>query len=250
MDLFHIHTYRCKHASEEFDEDYVKTAISLGATSITFTDHTPFPFNPFGNRMDIEELDEYISSLNSLKEKYADKINVKIGLEVEYLPEFINFYQELKSKGLILILGQHFYCHEDGEFSFTDDREYNKKNEHIGCGKAILEGINTGLFDVISHPDRIFRRLNEWNRKAESMAKNIIFAASEKQIPLEINLSSYEKFVTKTNKTYWKEEFWDLAKSSNLPLKFICGLDAHSTDELKSRVKYLNDERILKIIKL
>ena len=41
--IFHIHTYRCGHASNESDEAYVRKAIELGAESITFTDHTPFP---------------------------------------------------------------------------------------------------------------------------------------------------------------------------------------------------------------
>ena len=51
--IFHIHTSRCKHASDESDEEYVKTALTLGAETITFTDHSPFLGNPFGNRMDI-----------------------------------------------------------------------------------------------------------------------------------------------------------------------------------------------------
>lgn len=41
--IFHVHTYRCGHASDETDEDYVKRAVELGADSITFTDHAPFP---------------------------------------------------------------------------------------------------------------------------------------------------------------------------------------------------------------
>ena len=57
-DFFHVHTRRCKHGSEESDETLVKKAISLGAKRITFTDHVPFPENPFGNRMDFEELEE------------------------------------------------------------------------------------------------------------------------------------------------------------------------------------------------
>ena len=55
-DFFHVHTRRCKHGSEETDETLVKKAISLGAKRITFTDHVPFPENPFENRMDFEEL--------------------------------------------------------------------------------------------------------------------------------------------------------------------------------------------------
>ena len=48
---FHVHTYRCGHAENISDETYVKKAIELGVKSIWFTDHAPFPDNPFGARM-------------------------------------------------------------------------------------------------------------------------------------------------------------------------------------------------------
>lgn len=54
-ELFHVHTYRCKHAGDEREIEYVKRAIELGASGITFTDHAPFPGNPFGHRMQMEE---------------------------------------------------------------------------------------------------------------------------------------------------------------------------------------------------
>ncbi len=90
-DIFHVHTYRCGHAANVADEMYILKAIELGAVSITFTDHAPFPGNPFGNRMDIQQLPEYLQTLNSLKEKYKNVIEIKTGLEVEYLPHF-EFY--------------------------------------------------------------------------------------------------------------------------------------------------------------
>lgn len=45
--VFHVHTYRCGHASKDMDEMYVKRVLSMGADSITFTDHAPFPGDPF-----------------------------------------------------------------------------------------------------------------------------------------------------------------------------------------------------------
>ena len=61
--IFHVHTFRCKHGSDELDEDYIKTALSLGAQKITFTEHCPFPGNPFRKRMDLDQLPEYIKTL-------------------------------------------------------------------------------------------------------------------------------------------------------------------------------------------
>ena len=62
---FHIHTSRCGHASADPVESYVQTALQLGLQSITFTDHAPFPNNPFRGRMQMNELDAYEAELRS-----------------------------------------------------------------------------------------------------------------------------------------------------------------------------------------
>ena len=221
-EIFHVHTYRCKHASEERDWEYIEKAIELGATKITFTDHAPFPGNPFGNRMDIEQLPEYLDTLQSLKEKYQNKIIVKIGLEVEYLPSFQEYYQELKDNEILdmLIIGQHFFEIEKGEYSFHSN---NREDEYIGLAKASIDGMKTGLFSVLAHPDRIFRRKKQWDHELDKTARQMIDAAIANEVILESNLSSARK-----ENQYWNE-FWDMVPEK---AKVIVGVDAHSVSEL------------------
>ena len=83
--IFHVHTARCKHGSDESDEAFVKTAVALGASKITFTDHSPFPGDSFKNRMGMSQLPEYIASLKSLKDKYRGTIEIEIGLEMRWI---------------------------------------------------------------------------------------------------------------------------------------------------------------------
>ena len=94
-EIFHVHTWRCGHAGEEREEEYIKAAIRLGAKQITFTDHAPFPGNLFRGRMKMEELPEYEDTLWELRAKYQGKIQVRIGLEAEYLPGFQSYYEKL-----------------------------------------------------------------------------------------------------------------------------------------------------------
>ena len=227
--IFHIHTFRCKHASDEADERYVLKAIELGANKITFTDHCPFPQNPFGNRMDIEQLDEYLSSLWGLKEKYKSRIEIEVGLEIEYLPSFDGFYRELRANPKIqfMLLGQHFFEHENGEMSFMDEGEA-KKNEAAGCMDAMTKALDTGLFDAIAHPDRCFRRRKSWTPDMESLSLSLIKKAVRKSVPLEVNMSSCKH---RHSKYFWKE-FWTLAEKEGA--KTIVGLDAHSTEEMQA----------------
>ena len=64
-EAFHIHTVHCGHASADPAEAYVQAACRLGLKRVTFTDHGPFPGNPFSGRMRIEELDDYEKELKA-----------------------------------------------------------------------------------------------------------------------------------------------------------------------------------------
>lgn len=223
-ELFHIHTRRCGHAEDIDDEVIVQKALAVGAERIVFTDHAPFPGNPFGNRMNFEQLEEYIDAINNLKIRYSDQIEVMCGLEVEYLPSFDQYIKSLRENtGIdILILGQHMYEIPGtiGEYSFTLE---DKSKEHIFLAEAIIEGMNTGYFDVVAHPDRIFRRCEEWATECEQISRQIIESAMKNSIPLEKNYSSLK------HKNHYKQEFWNLIGSV---IKTVKGIDAHSLSDI------------------
>ena len=226
--LFHVHTFRCGHAEEVPDEEYIKRAIELGAEGIWFTDHAPFPGDLFGNRMLYAELPEYIDTLQALKEKYRQQLEVHIGLETEYFPAFdkAGYYRELRENpGLEnLILGQHMAEDVPGKYTYSWDKERLKAEEYLALGKAILQGMESGYFEVVAHPDRIYRRRKAWDDAMGQMAERIIAAAKKYDLPLELN----EAFKQRKNQ-YW-EGFWNLAQGR---VKMVRGLDAHSLEELK-----------------
>ena len=224
-DIFHVHTFRCGHAEEINDEAYIQKAIEYGATGIWFTDHAPFPGDPFGNRMKYDELEEYISALSHYKKAYSDSISVHIGLEIEYFPSFESYYKELRTNSDIemLLLGQHMAETVPGKYTFSWDKERLKKEEFLALGNAIVEGIETGYFDAVAHPDRIFRRCKLWNDDMQSVSEEIIHAAQKQAIPLEINVSSM------TQKHHFWQQFWASVPSD---VQKIIGVDAHSVQEM------------------
>lgn len=231
MHIFHVHSYRCAHAENVPDEAYVKKAIGLGASDIWFTDHAPFPGDPFGWRMVYSDLEEYLSTLSKLKRQYSN-IRIHIGLETEYFPHFdkMGYYRELCALPDLemLLLGQHM-AEVPGDplrYSFSESEEFLDKNEFKLLGNAIVQGAKTGYFDVIAHPDRIFRRCSAWNTETEKMAADIIQTATAMQIPLEMNLASVE------NPDLYKPQFWRLVPED---AKRVVGYDAHSLDELEIR---------------
>ena len=69
-------------------EDYVKEALNLGMKSMGFSSHVPLPFEcPWSMRK--EHLPNYIKEVRSLKKKYEDRIQLYVGLEVDYVPDIM-----------------------------------------------------------------------------------------------------------------------------------------------------------------
>lgn len=226
LELFHVHTYRCGHAGIARDEQYVDTAIELGASRIVFTDHTPFPGNPFPNRMNYEQLPEYIASISSLKEQYKNKIEIMCGLEVEYLPSYCDYYLQLRQiPGIdLLIVGQHFFEHEPGVYSIKDT---DKTYEFEGQCHAMAQAISSGIFDVIAHPDRSFRASAKLGERELAAVKELIqalAACSPDSRPfMEHNISSMQ------SRNFYKKEFWELMPDY---VNTTIGIDAHHPDDL------------------
>lgn len=223
--IFHVHGYRCKHVSDERENEYIQKAFELGAKEIVFTDHAPFPGNPFNYRMAMEELKEYVGTLNVLQQQYKGMIEIEVGLEIEYIPTYIDYYRELKEKWKldILLLGQHFSLLADGSYTF--DLE-NKSDEAHYLAQGIVEGMESGLFDVVAHPDQIFRRKKQWDFESVELSRQIKECAEHTGVVLEKNISNM--FEKKRKHLYW-QEFW-MALSGEI--KVIYGVDAHSVGEM------------------
>ena len=99
---YHSHTYRCGHADLDMkDEKYILEYIKMGFKKVAFTDHCPekneIDKRP-NMRMKYEQKNDYIDSINELKRKYANQIEIESGYEIEYLPGEEENLKELKRK--------------------------------------------------------------------------------------------------------------------------------------------------------
>ena len=84
--LSNIHTHTNLSDGSHPAEEYVQSALAAGFTSIGFTDHSPLPFeNTFALRE--EKVQEYCDLILNLKKKYESRIDVLLGMEVDYIPE-------------------------------------------------------------------------------------------------------------------------------------------------------------------
>ncbi len=218
---YHTHTYHCNHAYGKM-ENYVKNAIKQGIKELGFSDHSPYFFDGsyYSNfRMKPDEAEKYVNEVTELREKYKDKIKIYIGYEMEWYPKHFDDALEFIKRDTCdyLILAVHHTNGEiyDGIWSTTPTCEEKHIYDYTNC---ILNGIETGKFTYIAHPDIINFR---GERKIyDKYMTEICKMAKEKDIPLEINALGLRE-----NRNYPGKRFFELAKE--IGNKFVIGIDAH-----------------------
>ena len=220
---YHTHTHRCGHAVGA-EEAYVCNAIEAGLKILGFSDHTPYPFrNGYCSRirMGVEEFPEYAQKVGALKEKYADKIQIHLGVEAEYypqlFPELLDILREQNTE--YLILGQHYlYEEEQRIYAGTATDDESKLRQY--CDQAIA-GLYTGMFSCLVHPD-LMHYLGNADIYRSHM-RRLCRAAKDCDIPLEMNLLGIQ-----SKRNYPSERFWEIAAEEGCSV--ILGVDAHQPE--------------------
>lgn len=222
---YHTHTVRCRHAVGN-EREYIENAISAGMEILGFSDHSPQYFRHnyvSGMRMKPEEAPEYFACIKRLADEYSDRIKIFAGFEAEYFPSLFPKLKKLcREQGAdYLIMGQHFLNNEDGGFyvgSGSSDRKTLK--EYVD---EVIEGISTGCFSYIAHPDVFFCLSDEDWYYAEN--ERLCEAAKSLGVPLEVNMLGLMG-----KRHYPSERFWRIA--AKVGNDVIIGCDAHSPDML------------------
>ncbi len=234
---FHTHTYRCGHAEKNItDEAIVKTFIDNGFEVVAFTDHCPekeMIDRRKNMRMDYSMKDDYLASINDLKEKYKDKIRIESGYEVEYLPGQEDNLLELKAETDKIVLGQHFIYDDDGRTLKIFRHDEITDSDLFRYAEYIVTAMQKGIPDIIVHPDLYMISRKDFGM-VESQVAHIICKAAEKyNIPLEINLTEplLYSIGLKNNISYPNRNFWEIA--SNYHVKVLYGLDVHYLESIE-----------------
>lgn len=219
---YHTHTWRCNHARGT-EREYIEQAIADGLQLLGFSDHTPNPFSwniNDGIRMAPEETKEYFETVFALKKEYASQIEIRAGVEVEYIPgEFHKLADYLKGFGCeYMILGQHYV---DGVYVRFIPESAQQLHTHID---QILDGLATGAFLYLAHPDLFVWHgpeeiyLQEMTRLCEGVKKL--------DVPMEYNLLGF-----RNGRNYPDPRFWRIA--AEVGNTVILGIDAHDTEDLQ-----------------
>lgn len=235
---FHTHTYRCGHAKGK-DEEYVLAAIKNGYKILGFSDHAMFPNldKEQGMRADYEELDNYINSISSLKEKYKDQIKIYLGMECEYFPCYYDYLKQLleTKKMDYLIFGNHFLKCENKHI-FNEPLVYEREDYIDQYALHAVKALDSGLFKIFAHPDLVMWSYNKFDERIEKYSRLMCEAAKRNNVYLEINEAGIRKGKITTVEgeryCYPYAPFWKIAKE--IGNKIVIGIDAHDPLDFES----------------
>lgn len=226
---FHTHTTRCKHAYGE-DRAYVEKAIEAGFEVLGFSDHVPWPFEGYVSpiRMQMKDVEGYVDSVLALKEEYKSDIDIYLGFESEYFAEmFSELMEQLQQYPIdYMILGQHYLDNEVYRRYVGRDADEATLISYV---KQVIEGIRTGYFSYVAHPDLV--SYQGYPAVYSQYMKQLCLEAKKLEIPLEINVNGYREKIQYPNETFIQLA----AETGNT---FIIGVDAHDPSQLLDKKNY------------
>ncbi len=158
---YHLHGDFCGHGKGSLEE-YVLSALARGFVEIGFSAHLPLVTKPDPYHAMLEErLPEYVRLVNYLQEKYSGRIRIRLGIEADYFQGYESETRRLLSRAAFdYVLGAvHFL----GDWHFTSrvGRERYRTEDPArvfpAYFKLVGKMIESGLFDILAHPDAIVK---------------------------------------------------------------------------------------------
>ncbi len=197
---YHVHESHSADASSATVEGYCKMAEMRGIDEIAFTPHFIIkgPDTHIGPSPD--ELEGYVEEIHAAQEDTP--ITLRVGLEVDYFPgEERRIEAILEEHPLDFVLGSLHYIHGYDIGSRIGSREFFGGR---GIEEALTiyyrgwgQAVESGLFDVMAHPDYFRRFLPEtypegvtWEQYGDSVYSAIDSLASH-GVGVSVNSSGW-----------------------------------------------------------
>lgn len=232
----HMHTNYCDGSAAP--EEYVKSAIEKGLSTIGFSVHSYVPFDDCCIAK--EKINDYVCEISSLKKKYKDKISILCGVEQDY-------YSEMTTEPYDYVIGSVHYLKVKGnEYipidlsasmlkescrDFFDGDFYELCDEYYRTVSDVCE--KTGA-DIIGHLDLVtkFNDIEElFSVKNERYVNS--YTECVKQLcrynkPFEINTGAMSRGYKKA--PYPSEDLIKIINS--LGGSFIMSSDSHCPENI------------------
>lgn len=242
---YHSHSLYCDGRAGM--EDFIRFALSEGFTSYGFSSHAPLPF-PTAWTMEWDRMDDYVAEFRRMKEKYARRIELYLGLEIDYLNEESNpSIARFRELPLDYRIGSvHMLYNDKCEVVDVDvpadvfkrivDEQFNGDLEqvvHLYYGR-LRRMLELGGFDIVGHADKMHYNaacyrpglLDEpWY---DALVKDYFADIAARGYQVEINTKSYHDLGT----FYPNERYFPLLHE--LGIRVQVNSDSHYPERINS----------------
>lgn len=241
---YHTHHVRCGHASGTL-EDYVLRGMEIGLAQLGLSDHMPLlHVNPAtyypGMAMAMDELPRYVEEALALKEKHKNKIDIRVGLEGDYIEGCEREIERIvRAYPWDYVIGSvHFL----GEWDISDSRQlhgwegrdrYEVYERYYG---AVIRAARTGFYDYIGHIDVIKRFGYKPDRDVEALENAALEAVREAGMAIELNASGLRMPAAEM---FPSRRMLEYAHACRIPV--TVGSDAHAPERLSQYLEQAYD---------
>lgn len=243
---YHTHSLFCDGNSDP--EKLAEAAVNLNMHSLGFSSHAPLPFEQ-NWVLDEQRFEDYAKKIGELKIKFKDKINILLGLEIDFSEGCVTpFAEKYLNKGLDYTIGSiHFFPHKIDEPHLTIDSgedeliagiNYFAKGDPQKAVEDYYRSIRSMLenfkIDMVGHLDLIkknnkdskfFKEEDKWYQDEILLT---LEAVKKSGVILEVNTGGINR--KKIDTLYPSEWILRLAKDMEIPI--TVNADAHSPGEL------------------
>lgn len=232
---YHTHHVRCGHAEGQLEE-YVKQGIAIGLTQLGLSDHMPLlhvdpaTYLP-GMAMPMEELPRYVEECLRLRDKYQDQIDIRIGLEGDYIEGYEEEIERIVTAyPWDYVIGSvHFL----GEWDISDSRQLagweGKRvlDVYEQYYDAVQKAAKTGFYDYLGHLDVIKRFGHVPEEDVSELERRTIDVVKEQDLAIELNASGWRM---PCSEMFPSLRILEYAYQQGVPLTI--GSDAHQPAKL------------------
>ncbi len=195
----HMHTPLCRHAVGE-PGAYAEVGFAADLKGIVFTCHNPIPGGyGAGTRMEIAEFGEYVAIVHDAAKAWADRIDVRLGIESDYAPGLEPWLREFHS------MADFEYIIGSVHPQTFEYRQRYSGDGHVAFQRAYFEHLamaaESGHFDCISHPDLIKNMIPlQWDVEAAmEHIRPCLDRIAATGVAMELNTSGYYKSIPEMN---------------------------------------------------
>ncbi|GAB4450913.1 MAG: histidinol-phosphatase [Anaerolineae bacterium] len=218
----HMHTPLCKHAKGQ-PEEYAAVAEKRGLKGIIVTCHNPVVDGWAARyRMDLQQFPDYVAMVGRARQKWAGRVDVRLGMESDYYPGAEAWLAELHQKAdFNHILGSvHSPLPEYQKLYYNGsvDGYFRTHFEHLA------DAAETGLFDTLAHPDLVkIAEPKAWSlsRLLDDVRRSLDRIAAT-GVAMELNTSGLNKVLAE-----WHPSPEFLAEMRQRDIPVVIGADAH-----------------------